>query len=75
MNNVLQEFLLQKVHPLLTKADADPGHLEHVLTEGESIELILDLNLVVMVELGIITISERQGEFYFQFNGKEVRGL
>ena len=70
MNEVLNKFLSDKVQPIIDKVNTNPKHPEQVLTRREGLELITNCVLKDMVEAGTITISEQDGEFYFEWKGK-----
>jgi len=70
MNEVLNKFLSDKVQPIIDKVNTNPQHPEQTLTRREGLELITDCVLKDMVEAGTIAISEKDGEFYFEWKGK-----
>lgn len=71
MNEVLNKFLAQKLQPLIDKVNTNPAHPEQVLTSLEAIELLTDCVLIGMVEEGKLTISQKDGEFYFEWKGAQ----
>lgn len=62
----LKAFLVKRAKPLINKINTDPEHPERVLTQQESIELLTITTLKEMVEEGKLSISEKDGEFYFE---------
>ena len=68
---VLNNFLAQKLQPLIDKVNTNPEHPEQVLTLHEGIELITDCVLKDMVEKGELSISEKDGEFSFEWKGDQ----
>jgi len=71
MNEVLNKFLTEKAQPLIDKVNTNPEHPEQVLTEREAIELLTDCVLKGMVEKGELSISEKDGQFYFEWKGDQ----
>ena len=71
MNEVLNKFLAEKTQPLIDKVTANPEHPEQALTLREGIELITNCVLKDMVENGELSISEKDGEFYFEWKGDQ----
>lgn len=72
---ILSKFLVKRAKPLIDKINADPEHLERVLTGRESAELATIVALKEMVERGELSISERDGGFYFECNkGVHLKG-
>jgi len=71
----LNKFLVKRAGPLIDKINTDPEHPEQALTQREGIELLTITTLKEMVEKGELSISQKNGEFYFEPKGKANKAV